>query len=179
MSYTPVDQWTDLDYLRRAYINARDLSDDPSTQNGAVLAPKRYPESQLVYGANRLPRGINIPKEVIATWPKKKKYRWMSHAERNVIHLAGLRGTPTHEATLFCPWFACTDCARAIIDAGITRVVGHKQMRDKLHPTWMDEIEEADVMLDQAGVRREYLDADLFDSDPAFSVLFRGELWIP
>jgi hypothetical protein len=52
-------------------------------------------------------------------------------------------------------------------------------MRDKLHPTWMDEIEEADVMLDQAGVRREYLDADLFDSDPAFSVLFRGELWIP
>ncbi len=173
-----VDQWTDLDYLRRAYINARDMSDDPSTQNGAVLAPKQDPEN-LVYGANTLARGIKILRGVLATWPKVKKYRWICHAERMVIHLAAFRGVPTEGATLYCPWFACTDCARAIINAGITRVVGHEEMRNKLHPTWMGEITEANVMLDRAGVRREYLDADLFDSDPAYAVLFRGKLWIP
>ena len=175
----PADQCTDLDFLRRAYINARDMSDDPATQNGSVLVPKRYPEHMMVYGANKLPRGIKIPKETIASWPKAQKYRWMCHAERASIDMAACRGVPTFEATLYCPWFACTDCARAIIESGITRVVGHKQIRDKLHPTRMEEIEEADVMLDQAGVQREYLDADLFDSDPAYAVLFRGELWIP
>lgn len=179
ITFPNADQWTDLDYLRRAYINARDMSHDPSTQNGAVLAPARNTSHHLVYGANRMPRGIWFPMIEIAAWPKKKKYRWMVHAERSVIALAAFRGTPTQGATLYCPWFACTDCATAIIDCGIIRIVGHKQMCDKLHPTWMEEIEEANVMFDKAGVRREYLDADLFDSDPSYSVMFRGELWIP
>jgi dCMP deaminase len=174
-----VDQWTDLDYLRRAYINARDMSDDPETQNGAVLKPLSYPETHLLYGANRMPRGIPYTKEEIATWPKEKKYAWMVHAERSVIALAAFRGTPTKGATLYCPWFACTNCATAIIDCGIIRIVGHKQMCDKLHPAWMEEIEAANRMFDKAGVKREYLDADLFDSDPARAVMFRGELWIP
>lgn len=174
-----VDQWTDLDYLRRAYINARDMSDDPATQNGAVLAPLWYPETNLLYGANRMPRGIRYTKEEIAAWPKEKKYHWMVHAERSVIALAAFHGISTQGATLYCPWFACTDCATAIIDCGITRIVGHKQMCNKLHPTWMEEIKEANVMFDKAGVKREYLDADLFDSNPAHAVMFRGELWIP
>jgi hypothetical protein len=72
--------WTDEDYLRQAYKNAIDMSDDPSTQNGAVLVPKSGPEYP-VYGANRLPRGIKIPKEEIASWTKEVKYRWMAHAE--------------------------------------------------------------------------------------------------
>ena len=173
-----VDQWTDLDYLRRAYINARDMSDDPSTQNGSVLVPKHNPED-LVYGANMLPRGIKITRDAVAACPKAQKYRWICHAERVVIHRAAFRGVPTEGATLYCPWFACTDCARAIISAGITRVVGHEQMRRKIHTTWMVDIQEADVMLDMANVRREYLDADLFDSDPRYAILFRGKLWIP
>jgi deoxycytidylate deaminase len=179
MTNKPITEWTDRDYLRRAYINARDMSDDPSTQNGSVLVPAGYPEHNLVYGANKLPRGIKIPLEVIATWPKEKKYRWMCHAEVVVIDLAALCGVSTFGATLIVPWFACMPCGRSIIEAGISRVVGHKQMRDKLHPTWMDEIEEADAMLDAAGVQRHYIDADLFDSDPAYAVLFRDELWIP
>jgi dCMP deaminase len=180
----PIDQWTDADFLRAAYTNARDQSDDPSTQNGSVLAPLSYPEHHLVYGSNKLPRGITLPhgikisKEEIATWPKAKKYRWMCHAERVAIHRAAFLGVPTNGATLYCPWFACTDCARAIIDCGIVRVVGHQQMKDKLHPTWMEEIEEADRMLDLAGVQRDYVDADLFRFDHTH-VLFRDKLWTP
>jgi dCMP deaminase len=170
--------WTDEDYLRQAYKNAIDMSDDPSTQNGAVLVPKSGPEYP-VYGANRMPRGIKIPKEEIASWTKEVKYRWMAHAEQSVLDLAGFRGIQTSGATLYCPWYACTKCARSIIDCGVVTCIGHQQMRDKLHPTWMDEIEEADAMLDMAGVQRVYISADLFQGDPAFSVLFRDELWIP
>ncbi len=173
------DLWFNLNYLRRAYTNARTMSDDPSTQNGAVLVPRHNRATDYVYGANMLPRGIKIPKKVIAAWTKEQKRRWMCHAERVVIHKAALRGIPTEGATLYCPWFACMDCARAIIESGITRVIGHEQMRRKIHPAWIEEIEEAGVMLDRAGVRREYLDADLFDSDPHEAVLFRGKLWIP
>ncbi len=170
--------WTEEDYLRQAHKNAITMSDDPSTQNGAVLVPAgdpRYP----IYGANRLPRGIKIPREEIASWTKEVKYRWMVHAEQSVLDMAGYRGVCTLGATLYCPCFACTKCARSIIDCGIVACVGHLQMKDKLHPTWMDEIEEANAMLDMAGVQRVYINADLFKGDPAYSVLFRDELWIP
>lgn len=169
--------WTEEDYLRQAYKNAIAMSDDPSTQNGAVLVSRN--QNNVIYGANRMPRGIKIPKEEIASWAKDKKYRWMVHAEQSVLDLAGFRGVSTFGATLYCPWYACTKCARSIIDCGVVACVGHRQMRDKLHPTWMDEIEEADAMLDMRGVKRIYVDADLFQGDSTFSVLFRDELWIP
>jgi dCMP deaminase len=154
------------------------MSDDPHTQNGAVLVPKgdpRYP----IYGANRLPRGIKIPKEEIASWPKEVKYAWMVHAEQSVIDLAALRGVQVMGATLYCPWFACTKCARSIIDSGIIRVVGHRERMDRIHPGWQDEIEEANAMLDMAGVARSYIEADLFEGDATYAILDRGELWTP
>lgn len=173
----PISEWTVVDFMQQAYVNAINWSADPNTQNGAVLQPWR--STSLIYGANQLPRGIEVPKDEVARWPKEKKYRWMVHAERSVIHLAAFRGVVTKNATLYCPWFACCDCATAIIDAGIIRVVGHQSMMDKLHPTWMDEIEEANTILDAAGVKRCYIDDDLFCGDPKYSVLFRDERWIP
>jgi len=80
---------------------------------------------------------------------------------------------------MFCPWFACNYCAQDIICAGIKRMVGHVSIMRKTPARWRAAIEEADSMLDEAGVIRDYLDGDLFDSDPVYSVLFNGELWIP
>lgn len=173
-----IDKWTTNDFMRRAYINARDMSDDPRTQNGAILVPEgdpRYP----IYGANRLPRGIKIPQEEIAIWTKEKKDRWMVHAEQSVIDLAALRGVQTMGATLYCPWFACTKCARSIIDSGITIVVGHRERMALNHPRWGEEIAEANNMLDQARVQRAYITADLFEGDDTYAILVRGERWIP
>ncbi len=105
------------------------------------------------------------------------KLRYMEHAERDVIYKAALRGIPTYEATLYVPWFACVSCARAIIGAGITRVIGHLPMMMGTPNRWKADILKADAMLDEAGVVRQYLDAKLFDDD--FQVLFNGELWTP
>jgi hypothetical protein len=37
------------------------------------------------------------------------------------------RGVSTHGATLYGPWFACRECARATIFGGIKEVVGHAE----------------------------------------------------
>jgi deoxycytidylate deaminase len=103
----------------------------------------------------------------------------MQHAERAAICKAALNGYSTLNATLYAPWFACNECALDIIDAGIKLVVGHQTIMKMTPERWRVSIEEADEMLDEAGVGRIYLEGDLFGGDPAYSVLFNGELWIP
>jgi dCMP deaminase len=172
-----LDQWTEKDFLRRAYINALDHSDDPSTQNGAVLVPAGSKANLVVYGANRFPTGVAVKPERLAD--RDTKLSFMVHAERDAIFRAALLGYPTHDATLYVPWFACAGCAQAIIVAGIRRVVGHWPMMCKTPNRWVEAIRNADEMLDEAGVERDYINEPLFDDDPVYQVLFNGEYWIP
>jgi dCMP deaminase len=173
----PLPEWTACDFLRKAYINARDFSDDPSTQNGSVLVPAGYPLNRVFFGANRFPSGIKVTPERLAD--RDTKLAFMQHAERDAIFKAARNGISTDGATLYCPWYACIECAKAIIGAGITRVVGHLQAIQKTPDRWKENIQVAEKMLDEAGVERTYLVSDLFGSDPDYQVLFNGEYWIP
>jgi dCMP deaminase len=51
------------------------------------------------------------------------KYIWFEHAERNAIYQAARRGLSTEGCTMFVELTPCVECARAIIQAGITQVV--------------------------------------------------------
>lgn len=169
---------TNRHWLRRAYINAKKNSPDPSTQCGAVLVPEGpagYKNTQICFGINRFPKGVKVTPARLAD--RDTKLAFMVHAERDAIFKAALRGISTLEATLYVPWFACADCAQAIIQAGIRRVVGHKQVMDKTPARWVESIQFADTMLDEAGVEREYYDGQLFEDN--FKVLFDGTLWTP
>ena len=170
------DKWTERDYLRKAYIYARDHSIDPSTQCGAVLVPKGRP-NLATFGANHFPRGVKVTPKLLAD--RDKKLFRMQHAERAAIYKAALNGFATKDATLYAPWFACNECAKAIIDAGIKLVVGHQAIMQMTPERWRVSIEEADEMLDEAGVGRIYLEGDLFEGDCAYAVLFDGTLWVP
>jgi dCMP deaminase len=66
-------------------------------------------------------------------------------------------GVATAGATLYCPWFACTDCARAIIQAGITEVVGLISLRNATPARWLLNVEMAEKMLEEAGVSQRLL----------------------
>jgi dCMP deaminase len=173
----PLSEWTELDFLRKAYINARDFSNDPSTQNGSVLVPAGYQSGQVLFGANRFPDGIKVTSERLAN--RDTKLAFMQHAERDAIFKAVRNGIPTRDATLYCPWYACIECAKAIIGAGITRVVGHLQALQKTPDRWRENIQVAEKMLDEAGVDRVYHVGDLFDGDPDYRVLFDGKMWVP
>jgi len=156
-------------YLYLAYRKAKE-SVDLSTQNGAVLVPATR-EGQIITACNTLPTNIkNTPERL----ERPLKYNFVEHAERGVIFAAAREGVCTKDSTMYVPWFACSDCARAIILAGVKRVVGHKAMMDKTPERWKESIEHAFVMLKEAGI-----DTHLYEGEVLPPVKFNGEFWRP
>jgi len=156
--------------LRDAYRLAERFSDDPSTKNGAILV---NPEGRVIAsGFNCFPRGVSLNADQLE---RPKKYSFMEHAERSAIFAAARHGEKTEGSTLYCPWYACADCARAIIEAGIVRVIGHKQMFERTPEHWRNSIAYGNEMFHEAGV--EILQ---YDGPIGGCVGFmNGEYWSP
>lgn len=135
---------TDLYFLRAAYREAA-RSRDASTQNGAVLV--RLGKSG--YGCNDLhPKWADTPDRR----ERPGKYLWTEHAERAAIFDAASRGVDTGGATLYVCWAACADCARAIVFAGVRRVVRHWHPAMDARPDWAASCAVGDQMFAEAGV---------------------------
>lgn len=156
---------TPVDWLRTAARYAQD-SDDPHTQNGAVLVP-RSANCYVAVSANRFPKGVGRTPDRLA---RPEKYRYIEHAERGAVYAAARIGTPTDGGTLYCPWFACADCARAIICSGVREVVGHVLPRSLTPDRWLDDIALAESMLTEAGVSMRWLAEPL-----GVKIMFDGE----
>lgn len=153
-------------FLEQAYAHAALHSTDPRTQNGAVLVKDNYP---ILYAANHFPAGVqNIP----SRWVQPLKYEYVEHAERNLIYAAAKAGIATAGCTMYCPWFACADCARAIIQSGIICVVGHDNPLHKKAIHWIDKVARADEMLTEAGVMIVRIKANF----PKIRIRFDGEI---
>src|SRR5262249_56725590 len=84
---------------------------------------------------------------------RDKQLRYSEHAARTAVYGAAKRGVSTRGATLFCPWLACMDCARAILFGGITEVVGHAERMATTPGRWKANVEEALVYLQDNKVR--------------------------
>lgn len=155
---------TPADWLRLACKEAAG-SHDPHTQNAAIVVP--LTAAYVAIGVNKVPSGIQATPSRLE---RPTKYRYIEHAERAAIYRAARVGTPTSGATLYCPWYACTDCARAIICAGIAEVVGHVKPRAATPERWTAEIVQAEAMLREAGVGMRWLADDL-----GVTIRFDGE----
>jgi dCMP deaminase len=141
---------SDIDRLYDACRYAVRHSHDPDTQNGAVLVAAEG----TVYAANCVPPGVARPEHRLS---RPFKYDFIEHAERAAIYKAAEIGLETAGATLYCPWFACTDCARAIVSAGIREVVGLIALRNATPARWLLNVELAEKMLEEAGVSQRLL----------------------
>lgn len=162
MTYQP--KMTPADWLRLACTEAA-TSHDTSTQNGAVVVPATA--AYVAIGVNKIPAAIQATPTRLE---RPEKYKYVEHAERAAIYRAARVGTPTSGATMYCPWYACTDCARAIILAGITEVVGHVKPRAATPERWTAEIVQAEAMLREAGVGMRWLAEPL-----GVKIRFNGE----
>lgn len=91
-------------------------SKDRSRKFGAVIVDRQRRVVSLGY--NGLVRGVDD--EVEGRHLHPDKFHWAEHAERNAIYNAR---EPLDNCTIYVPWFPCAECARAIIQSGITRVV--------------------------------------------------------
>ena len=125
-------------------------SKDPSTKTGAVVVG---PDKEIrATGYNGLVRGVND--NVSERMERPTKYDFFEHAERNAIFNACLTGTQLKGCTIFCTLTPCTDCARAIIQAGIKEVVTYEYELSDNDPknTWRDKLNYSAEMFAEAGV---------------------------
>jgi dCMP deaminase len=157
-------------YIKYAYELAV-KSPDPSTQNASLLISD---DGEIISeGINEFPRDVKYKPE---RWERPLKYKIIEHAERNSIYKAAKLGRSTEGLTMFCPWAACSDCARAIIQAGIKKLVTHKQALDKSPSFWGEEIKVAFTMLKEASVEVFLYDGFIGTKE---QVLHSGKLWTP
>ena len=128
-------------------------SKDPSTRIGAVIAG---PDNEVVsIGYNSFPRGIddNVPERS----ERPEKYFWFEHAERNAILQAARGSASLKGCRMFVScWVPCTDCARAIIQVGITEVVMGQKVEDASRIKWIEAAKRSEQMLKEAGVKLRY-----------------------
>jgi len=127
-------------------------SKDPNTQVGACIVSS---EKKIIgVGYNGFPTGCSddeLPWAREGDWIQTK-YPYVCHAELNAIlnsnNSAMLRG-----ATLYVALFPCNECAKAVIQAGIKKIV---YLSDKYAET--DATKASKLMLKAAGVTFEKLE---------------------
>jgi len=163
---------SDCHFLTEAYVLARECSPDPSSQNAALLV--NHDGIVVASAVNRFPDGVDFLQERSVA---PLKYHFFEHAERNVIYDAARRGVPTFGLAMYCPWAACSDCARAIIQAGIAVLVRH-QCPGASNGKWTESLAMAERMLHEAGVVVRTISRKL-DPSNTLSVRRSGELIFP
>ena len=129
-------------------------SKDKNTQIGVVLVGKN---NEIVStGYNSFPRGIND--DVVERQEKPEKYFWFEHAERNCIYNAARIGVSTLGTTMYMTCcISCADCARAIISAGVEKIV-LRSGKGAMSPKWQESAERSNQMFKEAGIIVEFFD---------------------
>ena len=117
-------------------------SKDPSTRVGCVIVDKQNRVVSL--GFNGFPRGIKDT--TLRYLDKEVKYLFVAHAERNALDNAPLS---VEGCTLYSLLLPCNECAKSIIQKGITKVVSYEPEWDRPHLNW----DATKTMFEEAGVQ--------------------------
>lgn len=165
-------------FMQMAYLAAT-KSKDPSTKVGAVITSPDH--SILSTGFNGLPRGVNDDPKIFERHNQRpSKYSWYEHAERNAIYnSARVGGASLLDSILYTPGLPCADCARGIIQAGIRKVIIHKEWREQTEPliikdqSWAKTRDETvGIMLEEAEVWVEEISLNI----PGLYGFFNGKV---
>ena len=132
------------------------FSHDPDTQTACVLVLRA--SGAVVSAANCFPHGVYKQAHRLV---RPEKYRWIEHAERRAIYEAARTGQTTLGATAYMLFAPCMDCARALIQAGIVRVVVSRKHHElKASPKWAQDFVDIHAMFSEAGVEFNWWTAD-------------------
>ncbi len=108
-------------FMGVAYLSAM-RSKDPSTQVGACIVS---PENKILsMGYNGMPIGCSddeFPWNRESEDPYDNKYFYTTHSELNAI--LNYRGGSLEGAKMYVTLFPCNECAKAIIQCGIKKVI--------------------------------------------------------
>lgn len=161
-----------IKYYRLARYLAHLFSKDPSTKVGALfLAPKSF--EILSAGYNGMPRGIDESKA--ERWARPLKYKLVEHAERNGMYNANRRGIALEGAIAIVCLFPCHDCARGLIQSGVSAVVtAEPKLSDD---RWDESFAVSRQLLLEAGIELILLTEDEIVETPIFNVPTRMTGW--
>lgn len=154
--------------MKQAYLSAS-MSKDTKTQIGAVLIKEAEIISQ---GFNGFPRGVCDATK--GRMERPIKYSYIVHGEANAILNCARKGASTMGAALYTQSTPCCECAKLIIQAGITKVYLHgpwlDRARVKDRAKWEASSEITKIMFGESGVETEVINEHL-----GFSILLDGE----
>ena len=147
MKRTDYISWDE--YFMGIALFSAQRSKDNSTQVGACIVNG---ENKIVsVGYNGMPTGCiddEMPWERTGETSLDTKYPFVCHAELNAILNSSLNGV--NGATLYVTLFPCNECAKAIIQCGIKRVV---YLENKYADT--ESVRASVFMLEKCGVKVE------------------------
>ena len=141
-----------IEYFLQIAETVKLKSKDQRTQIGAVIVGS---DNEIVStGYNSFPRGIND--DIQERQERPEKYYWFEHAERNAIYNAARIGVSTLNTTMYMTCdISCADCARGIINAGISKIVFSKSNKP-WNTIWKDSAERSIQMFKEAGIDVKY-----------------------
>lgn len=140
-------------------LETRSGSDDPKALTmpqsavGVVIADRSI---LIARSANVVPptvmQSMQAQGRVVG---ESDRYHIIEHAERAAIFQALRAAQDLSQASIYCTRFPCSDCARAIVWAGIGRAVFAGGFSGETH--WITAQRAARQLLKDAGVRVRYL----------------------
>ncbi len=87
----------------------------------------------------------------------------MEHAERNAIYNAALHGVSLKNCIMYISGFPCTDCARAIIQCGIKKIIVFKKWSKINNEKWIEDSKRSLQMFYETRVTVEYYSGKIVD----------------
>lgn len=125
------------------------FSRDPHTRVGCALTNDSG--NILLMGYNDYPENmLIIPQE---RKERPEKYKWIEHAERNVLFTAARLGISTSGLTMHQNLCPCTECARAIVHSGLKRVVTHRpDLDNEAVQRWHEDMKRSLEMFSETNV---------------------------
>jgi len=126
-------------------------SKDPSRRIGAVAVGHKG--QVLSQGFNGFPRGINDSRDRLED--RETKYKFVVHAEMNVIYNACYNGVSLDGATLYVTGLpVCSNCSLGVVQVGIRRVVMPDQ---EIPESWNDSWKLSRRVFYEAGVKWDFV----------------------
>lgn len=154
----PIPSWDEL-FMRHAYLIAS-KSKDQSTQIGAILVRDGILISEGYNGICR-----NVKDEVPERLNRPEKYHWFEHGERNSIYNAARNGIKTMGSVMYTQGCPCSDCGRAVIQAGIEEIVLHTPWeniwKEIKGVKWIDSNLKSYTMFEEANIKVRFFDKKL------------------
>jgi len=126
-------------------------SKDPSKKIGAVAVGSKG--QILAQGYNGFPRKILDLQNRYDD--RETKYKFVVHAEMNVIYNASYSGVSLNDSTIYVSGLpVCSECAKGLIQVGVTRVV---MCYNDIPPKWQESWDFTKKIFDETGVEYSFI----------------------